>query len=50
MAPAIAEFVAEIDLDNCVLQLPSAASDVRFSSNSAVDAVPKAINLFLWTL
>lgn len=47
MAPAIAEFVAEIDLDNCVLQLPSAALDVRFSSNSAVDAVPKAINLFL---
>lgn len=22
MAPAIAEFVTEIDLDNCVLQLP----------------------------
>lgn len=30
MAPAIAEFVAEIDLDNCVLQLPHGVGSAIF--------------------
>lgn len=30
MAPATAEFVAEIDLDNCVLQLPRGVGSAIF--------------------